>query len=297
MNTALLVLPDFLLIALGWLMRRRMGFSGEFFAGSERAVYYLLFPALLFRSTANAQFELSSAAGLIWAGLALMAASAAMAWLALPLFKPKPLNFASCVQCGFRFNSYVALALAGRMFGEPGLSSIALLIAFCVPIANMLAVYALARHSGASLWRQLLRNPLLVATVTGLVFNFAGIHPPEIADAVLGRLGNAAIAFGLICVGGSLVWRGAGEARGMTSYLVVVKLILTPLAAIAIGYALGLPLLEHRILVLFAALPTASSAFVLAARMGGNGPLVAMLISLGTVLSAVTIPLWMLWAG
>src|SRR5690606_14019206 len=112
MNTALLVLPDFLLIALGWLMRRRMGFSGEFFAGAERAVYYILFPALLFRSTANAQFDLASAASLIWAGLAMLGASAAMAWLALPLFKPKPLDFASCVQCGFRFNSYIALALA-----------------------------------------------------------------------------------------------------------------------------------------------------------------------------------------
>ncbi|QEI08048.1 AEC family transporter [Pigmentiphaga aceris] len=297
MNTALLVLPDFLLIALGWLMRRRLGFSGEFFAGSERAVYYLLFPALLFRSTVNAQFELVSAAGLIWAGLALLGAGALMSWLALPLFKPKPLSFASCVQCGFRFNSYVALALAGRLFGDAGVSTIALLIAFCVPAANMLAVYALAKHSGASLWRQLLRNPLLVATVVGLVCNFAGIRPPDVADAVLGRLGNAAIAFGLICVGGSLVWRGAGEARGMTTYLVAVKLILTPLVAIPIGYAFGLPLLEHRILVLFAALPTASSAYVLATRMGGNGPMVAMLISVGTVLSAVTIPLWMLWAG
>lgn len=295
MNTALLVLPDFLLIALGWLMRRRLGFSGEFFAGAERAVYYLLFPALLFRSTANAQFELATAASLIWAGLALLGTSAAIAWLALPLFKPKPLSFASCVQCGFRFNSYVALALAGRLHGDAGVSTIALLIAFCVPAANMLAVYALAKHSGASLWRQLVRNPLLVATITGLAFNFAGLHPPEIADAVLGRLGNASIAFGLICVGGSLVWRGAGEARGMTVYLVAVKLLLTPLAAIAIGYLLGLAPLEHRILLLFAALPTASSAYVLATRMGGNGPLVAMLISVGTVLSAVTIPLWLLW--
>lgn len=295
MNTALLVLPDFLLIALGWMMRRRLGFSGEFFAGAERAVYYILFPALLFRSTVNAQFELASAASLIWAGLALLCASAALAWLALPLFKPKPLDFASCVQCGFRFNSYIALALAGRLLGDPGLSTIALLIAFCVPVANMLAVYALATHSGASLWRQLLRNPLLVATITGLAFNFAGLHPPEIADAVLGRLGHAAVAFGLICVGGSLVWRGAGEARGMTSYLVAVKLVLAPLAAIPLGYAFGLAPLEHRILLLFATLPTASSAFVLATRMGGNGPMVAMLISLGTVLSAITIPLWMLW--
>jgi predicted permease len=295
MNTALLVLPDFLLIALGWLMRRRLGFSGEFFAGSERAVYYLLFPALLFRSTANAQFELVTAANLIQAGLALLAASAALAWLALPLFKARPLDFASCVQCGFRFNSYVALALAGRLFGDAGLSTIALLIAFCVPAANMLAVYALAKHSGASLWRQLVRNPLLVATLTGLAFNFAGIRPPDVVDAVFGRLGNASIAFGLICVGGSLVWRGAGEARGMTTYLIVVKLLLTPLVAIPIGHWLGLAPLEHRILLLFATLPTASSAYVLATRMGGNGPLVAMLISLGTVLSALTIPLWMLW--
>ncbi len=295
MQTALLVLPDFLLIALGLLMRHKLGFGKDFYAGAERAVYYILFPALLFRSTINADIDLGTAANLIWGGLGLLLSGAFLSWLALPLFRPRLMDFASTVQCGFRFNSYIALALASRLLGDPGVATIALLIAIGVPVANMLAVYALARHSGANLWGQLIRNPLLVATVLGLVSNFAGLQTPDVADAVLQRLGNAAVALGLICVGGSLILRGAAEAKALTAYITVVKLVLTPLVAVGLGYLLKLAPLEHQVLVLFGTLPTASSAFVLAARMGGNGPLVAATISVGTVLSTLTIPLWMMW--
>ncbi|WP_333904645.1 AEC family transporter, partial [Achromobacter insolitus] len=80
--------------------------------------------------------------------------------------------------------------------------------------------------------------------------------------------------------------------------MLAVKLAALPAVALLVARLLALPPLESRMLLLFAALPTASAAYVLAMRMGGDGRMVAVLISLGTLFSALTIPLWlMLTAG
>jgi len=75
--------------------------------------------------------------------------------------------------------------------------------------------------------------------------------------------------------------------------LSMVKLVAVPAAVLGVGVWLGLSGLQLQIAVMFGALPTASSAYILAQRMGGNGALVAVQISLGTVVSAATIPLWL----
>ncbi|GAA5234421.1 AEC family transporter [Verticiella sediminum] len=295
MSIALLVFPDFLLLALGLALRHRLGFDARFFSEVERLVYYILFPALLFQTILARPIDLGQAADLLQACLLLMAAGAGLSWLALVL-RPDPVRFASVVQCGFRFNSYLALALAHSMGGADGAAVMALLIGFGVPLANFLAVYALARHGGSSLLGALLRNPLFVTTLLALVANFSGLVLPEPVDIFLRRLGAAALALGLICVGASLTVHSARGSEKLVGWMMAVKLLALPLVAVLIGRipALDLSPLEQNMLLLFAALPTASSAYVLAARMGGDGRLVALLISLGTVASLVTIPLWML---
>jgi predicted permease len=296
-HIALLVFPDFLLIAIGWLLRRKLGYSADLFAGMERLVYFVLFPSLLFQAIAHTPIELETTANLVWAAAAIMLIGAALSWLALPLLKPEPAAFASAVQCGFRFNSYIGLALATRLAGEPGLTAMALLIGFSVPIANAMAVYALARHAKTNLFGQLIRNPLLISTIAGLVFNLAGFTLPAPLEALLSRLGGAAITLGLICVGGALALGGARGNLKLINYMLVVRLLALPLVAIALNMWLPLSIVEKQMLLLFSALPTASSAYVLAARMGGQGEIVAVLISVGTLLSVVTIPMWLQLLG
>lgn len=293
MDIALLVFPDFSLIFIGWLLRRKLGFPTEFFAGVERLVYFVLFPALLFQSIARTPIDLGTAANMIWASAAIVLGGAALSWLAAPLLRPQPGAFASAVQCGFRFNSYIGLALAARVAGEPGLAAMSLFIGFAVPLANAFAVYALARHAKTNLMGQLLRNPLLLSTLAAVLFNLAGLSLPDPVDALMSRLGAAAITMGIICVGAALVLGGSRGNLGLINYLLAVRLLILPLLALLVGWLLPLTLVERQMLVLFAALPTASSAYVLAARMGGQGEIVAVLISVGTILSAFTIPLWL----
>jgi predicted permease len=168
-----------------------------------------------------------------------------------------------------------------------------IVIGFSVPIVNMAAVWALARHSESDVLREMLRNPLLLATLSGLAFNFSGLTLPEPVSATLSRLGAASIALSLIAVGASLSLDRLNIARTALIYFTLVKMVLLPLATLGLARLTGLSGLGLQIALLFAALPTASSAYVLAQRMGGNGAVVAAAITIGTMLSAISIPFWM----
>jgi malonate transporter len=292
MSIASLLLPDFSLILLGVILMRITRWGSEFWAGLEKMVYYVLFPALLFYSTSRTPLDFTVTGKLIQAALLLVAGGIAMGWLARPLFRVGPMSFESALQTAFRFNSYMALAIAYRLGGDVGTSMMALIIGFAVPLCNMAAVHALVHKSGG-LAKELAKNPLLLATASGVLFNLSGLPMPEVAGVLLSRMGNASIALGLILVGAGLRLSGLSEGKAMSAYFIAVKLLAMPALALLLGRLFGLPWLQLQILVMFGALPTASSAYVLAARLGGNAPLVAFIISAGTLVSIATLPFWL----
>ncbi|NYT62072.1 AEC family transporter [Alcaligenaceae bacterium] len=294
MSVILLVLPDFLLIGLGWLLFHKLKFSSEFFRGAEQLVYFVLFPALLFHSITQTPISLSSAYTLLQATVGVMAFGVAMAWLAVPMMRPDPLAHASVAQCAYRFNTYIGLSIAGGLGGASAQTVMAVIVGFAVPISNIAAVHALARQNGGKVLGEIARNPFIIATALALICNFFAVPIPQTIDVTLSRLGTCAIAIGLMCVGATLSLQGGKAHVKLMGWMISVRLLIIPIAAIFIGWALGLSLLERQTLLLFSALPTASSAYVLAARMGGDGRLVAVTMSLGTLFSALTIPLWLM---
>ncbi|PLC55380.1 hypothetical protein CR155_04055 [Pollutimonas nitritireducens] len=294
MSVIQLVLPDFLSIALGWVLFHKLRFSMDFFKGAEQLVYFVLFPALLFYSITQTPLSPSGAYVLLQATVALMAFGVAIAWLAVPILKPDPIDHASVAQCAYRFNTYIGLSVAGGLAGTAGQTIMAVIVGFAVPVANMAAVHGLARQNGGKVFREISRNPFIIATVLALLCNILAIPIPGFVNATLGRLGACAIALGLICVGATLSLNGGRGAARLMTWMIAARLLAMPVAAILIGWGLGLSLVERQMLLLFSALPTASSAHVLAARMGGNGPLVAVTMSTSTLLAALTIPLWLL---
>lgn len=293
MSIATLLFPDFTLILLGFLLFRYADWGVQFWAGIEKLVYYVLFPSLLFYATSRTSLDFAATGKFLQVALITVCIGIGLGWLAKPLFRVGPMIFESGVQTAFRFNSYIALAVASRLAGDQGTSLMALIIGFAVPLCNAAAVHALVHKSGG-LFRELLRNPLLMATLGGVLFNLSGIPMPEVIGATLSRLGNASIALGLIAVGAGLKLSGLHESKAIAAYFLAIKLMALPLIAYGLGRWIGLSTLQLQIAVMFCALPTASSAYVLAARMGGNGPFVAFLISAGTLISIVTLPLWLL---
>ena len=297
MSNALLLLPDFLLIVVGWLVCRHTPLDRPVWDAAERLVYYLLFPVLLFNSILKSPLQPTQTAALAFAGVATVCCGIALAY-ALRLWPGVDGRLhASGAQTAFRFNSFIALALAQRLGGPQGVAWIALLIALCVPLCNVAAVWPLARQGGHSYLRELVRNPLILSTVAGLLCNLAGLRFPESVDTTLQRIGLAALPVGLMAVGAGLKLGGLKASPGLAAALMGIRHLVLPSVAIGLSLALALPPAQRTIVVAFAALPTASSAYVLAARMGGDGSYVAGLVTMSTLLGMLSVPMWLAVLG
>jgi len=288
----LLLLPDFLLILTGFALCRYAALKRPVWDVVEQLVYTLLFPALLFASIVKSPLDPADAAALAVGGVAvcllgLLLATALRSWPGVDARL-----HASGAQVAFRFNSYIALAVAERVGGAQGVAWIAILIALCVPLCNAGAVWSLARHGGHNTLKEMARNPLIISTVAGLLVKLSGVHLPDWTVGTVSRIGQAALPMGLLAVGAGLRFTGLTAAPGLAAALLVIRHLILPAAALGLGLLLGLSAPQHLILVVFAALPTASSAYVLAVRMGGNGPFVAGLITVSTLLGMASLPMW-----
>jgi predicted permease len=297
MSIALLLIPDFALILFGVFLNRITDWGRGFWGGLEKLIYYVLFPALLFNSIAKTRIDFAAAAPALKTAVVMVLVGVSLAWLAKPLFRSAEKTFASGFQTAFRFNSYIGLAIAGRLHGEAGIAAFGIIIALVVPMCNIASVWALARHGNASLWKELIRNPLILATVGGVLYSVSGLPLPEVLQMLVSRMGAASIACGLLCVGAALELKNVGKNAGLIGYFTAVKLIAMPVATILTAHALGVTGVYLEMVVLLSALPTATSAYVLAVRMGGDGPMVAQSVTISTIAGMLAMPFWLNAAG
>ncbi len=293
MNFAELLLPDFSLILCGWLVCRYTALGRSVWQQVDTLVYYFLFPVMLFHAIVRKPLDLQATSGLIVAGVALGLAAIAIAYLLprLPWLGRHldARDHAASAQVAFRFNSYITLAIIERVSGPSGLALVAVLIGLCVPLFNMAAVWPMARQSGAHFGRALARNPLILGTVSGLLANLAGLPVPAIAEPALTRIGQAAITLGLLAAGAGMGLSSLGSARVLAVSVLAIKHLLLPLGALGMAIAFRLDPLQATVLLAFAAMPTAPSTYVLATKMGYNGPLVGAMVTLSTVLGAASL--------
>ena len=144
MHTALLLLPDFSLILLGVAIRRWMHLGDHFWNGVEKLVYFILFPALLVSALIKTRIDLGAALPLLATAFVAMAGGMLLGLLPKLVVRLPALTYASLFQCGYRFNSYIALAVAGMLFGAPGIATMGLIVGAAVPVANSTAAAAAA---------------------------------------------------------------------------------------------------------------------------------------------------------
>jgi malonate transporter and related proteins len=293
-NFAQLLIPDFSLIACGYLVCRHTALNRTVWQQVESLVYYFLFPVLLFHSIVKSPLDLAAASRLIAAGLLMGLASIALAY-SLPHLpwlgrRIDAREHAGSAQVAFRFNSFVGLALADRLAGPQGLLLIAVLIGVCVPLFNVAAVWPMARHGRTGLARELIRNPLIIATLSGLAANLLGFSIPGWIEPAVSRIGAASLALGLMAAGAGMQFGALARAKSLTVGVLSIRHFFTPLIAMALARLLRLDGNQTAVLLAFSALPTASSAYVLAARMGYNGAYVAGLVTLSTLLALLSLP-------
>lgn len=293
-NYAQLLFPDFSLILCGYLVCRYTALNRTVWQQVESLVYFFLFPVLLFHSIVKSPLELSSASSLIGAGLSMGVAGIALAYVLphLPLLGRHldTRDHAASAQVAFRFNSFIALALADRIAGPQGLLYIAVLIGVCVPLFNIGAVWPMAHHGGRGFARELARNPLIIATASGLVANVLGFSVPVWLEPTISRIGAASLALGLMAAGAGMQFSSLARGKALAVSVLGIKHVVLPLIAWGLSRAFALSPGQATVLLAFSAMPTASSCYVLAARMGYNGAYVAGLVTLSTLLGMFSLP-------
>ena len=294
MNYAQLLFPDFSLIICGYLVCRYTALNRTVWEQVESLVYYFLFPVLLFQSIVKSPLDLLATSSLISAGLLLGMSGIALAYCLpyLPWLGKRidQREHAASAQIAFRFNSFIGLALADKLAGSQGLLLIAVLIGVCVPLFNVAAVWPMAKHAKKSFLRELARNPLIVATASGLLANLLGFAMPFWLEPTVTRIGAASLALGLMAAGAGMQFGHLAQSRSLTLSVLTIRHALSPLIAWALALLFALSPVQTTILLAFSALPTASSAYVLAARMGYNGAYVAGLVTLSTLLGIASLP-------
>lgn len=294
MNFVELLLPNFALIGGGYLICRFTKLNRSVWTQVDAVVYYLFFPVLLFHAITKTHIDVGSASRLIAAGWLLAAATVALAmsaphwpWLGSRINRR---DHAASAQVGFRFNSFIALGIVGQAMGDEGMLLLGVLIGVCVPVFNMAAVWSMARHGNTNLLSQLKRNPLVWATTLGLAFNLMGLETPQWLQPTLSRLGQAGLVLGLMAAGAGMQLMDLKQAKTLALAMLTVRHLGAPLVAAILVMILSLPPLEAKVLLIFAAVPTASSCYVLAAAMGYNGGLVAALVTLSTLAALASLP-------
>ncbi|GAB4218015.1 MAG: AEC family transporter [Rhodoferax sp.] len=297
-NIAYLLFPDFSLIAIGYLLCRFTPLNRPIWQGVEALVYFVFFPVLLFQSTLKSPLAVGAAWNLALAGWTLGIGGILMAY-ALVYFPPWRHRVdrhaqAGSAQVAFRFNSFIGLALAERMDGPSGVAAMALLFGISVPLMNMGAVWPMAKKGSRGFWRELARNPLIIGTGSGLLANLAGWQLPIGLEPIAQRIGSAALPLGLMAAGAGLQIGALRRNRRLSVGVLGIRHLAMPLLAWGIATAFSMDPLHRSILLAFSALPTASSCYVLAARMGYDGPYVAALVTASTLLGLLSLPLALL---
>jgi malonate transporter and related proteins len=294
------LLPVFLLIVLGFILKRSLMRLDTQWHGLERLTYYVLFPTLLIQTLVKADLSDVPVAGV---GGALLLSALLMSLLCLAL---RPLlsrwnidgpAFTSIFQGATRWQTFVALAVSGNLFGANGLALASVAMVAIIPLVNVFSVSVLAQYASPekqsvrAIMMTVAQNPLIWACVIGLVVNVTHLPLPKVWHDVAEALGRSSLGIGLLVTGAGLHLEGLFRPSLAASIAVFLKLVLMPVLGIALALWFNISGSSLVIVAVCSAVPCASSAYVLARQMGGDAPLLAQIITLQTILAAITMPI------
>lgn len=290
------LLPVFSVIVIGYAFKY-YAFPGDgFWPLTARITYFAFFPALLLSRLATSRLE---DLAIVPMALAIIIPILVIALLLIAVRPTLPITnaaFTSVFQGGIRFNTYVGLAVAAALYGDSGVTIAAIALAMLIPLVNVLSVIVLTRYvsNGSTHWRDtllsLIKNPLIIACVLGMVLSWSGIGLPFGTDSVLEIFSRAALPLGLLTAGADLDLKAVKASTYPVLVASGAKLLGLPLLTVLVCYTLSVSSQTAAIVVLFAALPTAPSAYILAQQLGGDVKLMAGIITVQTVLALITLP-------
>lgn len=282
--------PLLVLLIIGIILKRINFIDDNFVAVSNKLVFKVTLPCLLFLSMANRpDDEVINFTLVIYAIIATLI-SVISVWLISPLLVDKEQK-GVFTQCSFRGNmAIIGIALCLNAYGETVLAQVSIYVAFLVILYNILSVILLSSTKRGVLIN-LVNNPLIIAIVLGYLWSLFNQPLPQIAQTSISYLAKLTLPLALLCIGASLDWSSLKDNHKIAIWCSAFKLIILPLIVCIGAIIIGIQGQSLGILFLMMSTPTAAAAYVMSQQMTDHGKLAAEIITLSTILSPITVTL------
>lgn len=298
LDTFSALFPLYFFMLVGILLRWRKIIPQELTNPLNKLVFRVFLPVSLFLNVYDAQVSLAESLGVILFALI----SYVLLFVALMLIVPRYIKekpVAATVIQGLYRSNFVLLGLVylAQLYGKESVGTVGFLIAVVVPLFNILAVIDFCTVSceklkPGKLITGFLTNPLIAAALLALAFRLIGLRLPELIYSPLDTISNVSTPFAMIVVGASLTFQGFQQNKKLVAVVSAGRLLAIPAVLMTIAVLLG-----YRGVTLVALLtafggPCAVSSSAMAYQMGGDGELASQLVATTTVVSMLTMYLF-----
>ncbi len=301
MQTLATIAPIFIIIALGWIAARTGLMPDTLLGPLNRLIYYFAIPAFLFHAISNFPLAQGFNVQVVAITLGTVIAFYLCGWALTKIFRIAPQTSGATIQSACHSNAgYVGLPVAFYILGDAGLAQAGIISGFLMIAQNVMSSTILQSYSQDkslsghfSMIIQYLKNPVIIGSLVGIIASGLQIPVPRVIDRTLNMLGDLAPAAALLLIGASLSFQAMKSRKSIIIITVTTKLILLPLAALLIFKLFHLDLKIYLPAIILLATPTATVAYVMSKQMGSDAEIAVATISASTIISAVTLPLWL----
>ncbi|MBM9614536.1 AEC family transporter [Desulfobulbus rhabdoformis] len=288
--------PVLALIVFGWCVRRFGLTDAAFHRVSDKLVYYVFFPLMLFWKIGGAPLALTESWRYLPAAVLAVSIVCALS-LAYIHFRPvTDFQAGSFNQGCYRFNTYIGMAVLINTFGQTGVQLYGILIGLLIPLINVFCVSILIWFGGApatgnrlvTTLKHLLANPLILACLAGISYSFLRGGFPSPVDNTLRLMSQVTLPLALFSIGGSLSFAGLKNNFNLALVTALFKLVCLPLVGLGLLWLFGVTGLAFKVSMLFFALPTSTAIYILSSQLNSDTELASAIIVLSTLLSFVS---------
>jgi predicted permease len=294
------VIPFMVYILLGAAARKAGLVKEGFLKELNGVVFKVFFPFIMFNNLYDVDFGKLSGARYVGFAVAATLIVIVASFLSVPLFEKDNRRRGVISQAIFRSNSVLyAIPLAQSVFGPEGATMASIVVAFVVPIYNIASVAILEYYRGGKvsygkLFVNILKNPLIIGAVAGVLFNLLPLTMPECMALPISELCNMATPLSLFVLGGTLRLSNMKKNLVPLSTGIILKLILVPSILSLVMAVAGFRGNEFFVVFVMFATPVAAASYPMAQSMDADADLAGEYVVLSTVLSIVTIFCWIL---
>ncbi len=285
--------PVLALVVAGYLFRRKGFLSEDFWRAAESLTYFVLFPSLILYRLINADFSQFEIGSLVLVVLAYFLILTLCAWFVDKKFlQLAHAPWTSFLQGSIRYNTFIALALSDKLFGEQMFAISALIVGLFITIVNIITIIAFNTQGSRAIHKigvNLIKNPLVLTSVIGITLNLSQINIPVFISDTLAVFGRGALPLAILAVGAGLTIRSLASIETPLIYSSINKLLISPLLMMILALIFINDQGTRNLLVIFASIPTASAAYIMARKLGGDAELMASIITFQTIISNISV--------